>query len=159
MRWPLISACRDSDVRVTTVSDQSGIQVLLVEDDGRVAALRGALLERLGGEVTTATTLAEARELLLKAAAPIDVLVTDINLGPGADDQSGLEIAREVRRRWGDVPIVAYSAVFSTDDLDPADLEAVDRVLVKGDLGLADLADALADVIDLGRKARDARQT
>lgn len=158
MRWPLISACRDSNVRVTTVSDQSGIQVLLVEDDGRVAALRGALLERLGGEVTTVTTLAEARELLQKDA-PIDVLVTDINLGPGADDQSGLEIAREVRRRWGDVPIVVYSAVFSTDDLDPADLEAVDRVLIKGDLGLADLADALADVIDLGVRARDSRQT
>jgi signal transduction histidine kinase/ActR/RegA family two-component response regulator len=76
--------------------------VLLVEDDATVAALTGQMLETIGLEVTHAKSAAEALDTL-QAAQDVDVVYSDVMM-PGG--MSGVELAREIRRHWPDLPVV-----------------------------------------------------
>ena len=82
-------------------------RVLLVEDEPLV---RAALAEDLAaaGLAVAAAPDAEAALRLAGAAdaPPPDVLVTDVDLGPGMD---GLALAAEARRRWRTVGVVVMS--------------------------------------------------
>jgi CheY-like chemotaxis protein len=76
--------------------------VLLVEDDREVSALTRELLGSLGFSVTHVTG-AEAALGALANARPIDIVLSDIMMPGGV---SGLELAREIRRRDATLPIV-----------------------------------------------------
>ena len=70
--------------------------ILLVEDEPLVRIVHGEVLSEAGLKVLEA---ANAEEALTVLAASIDVrvLVTDVEMPPGA---SGFDLAHEVARRW-----------------------------------------------------------
>ena len=76
--------------------------VLLVEDDQEVAALTREMLGSLGFAVIHVAS-AEAALGALANARGIDVVLSDIMMPGGI---SGLELAREIKRRQPDLPIV-----------------------------------------------------
>jgi signal transduction histidine kinase len=77
-------------------------QVLLVEDDREVAALTLEMLKQLGFGVIHVVT-ADAALGALANGRPVDLVLSDIMMPGGV---SGLELAREIRRRQPDLPVV-----------------------------------------------------
>ncbi|MCA1415858.1 response regulator [Bradyrhizobium sp. NBAIM20] len=80
-------------------------QILLVEDDNEVAALVSEMLGQLGYEVTRASSAAAALGALADGRQ-IDLIFSDIMM-PGG--MNGVELAREVRTRRSDIPILLTS--------------------------------------------------
>jgi signal transduction histidine kinase/ActR/RegA family two-component response regulator len=76
--------------------------ILLVEDDKEVSALTRELLSSLGFTVTHVTG-AEAALGALANARQIDSVLSDIMMPGGV---SGLHLAREIRRRYPNIPVV-----------------------------------------------------
>jgi PAS domain S-box-containing protein len=76
--------------------------VLLVEDDKQVAALTREILDSIGFEVTHAPSAGAALDALA-GGLNIDVVFSDIMM-PGG--MSGLDLARELRRKRPDLPVV-----------------------------------------------------
>jgi signal transduction histidine kinase len=94
-------------VEAPSVSDARGdVQrrghVLLVEDDKEVSALAREMLIALGFTVTHVAS-AEAALGALADARAIDVVLSDIMMPGGV---SGVQLAREIRRRYPMLPIV-----------------------------------------------------
>ena len=87
------------------------MRVLLIEDDELV---RSALSETLDGNGFEVDGLANAEDalILLGAGQVPDVLVTDVNLGPGLD---GFDLAELARARHPDVEVILISG--TTPDL------------------------------------------
>ena len=84
------------------MSDPRHVTLLLVEDDDLVRLTVVMMLEDLGFTVHKAAT-GEAAMQRLKAGLDTDMLVTDVDLGPGI---SGLQLADEVREAWPWLPVV-----------------------------------------------------
>ncbi len=83
--------------------------ILVVDDDKRLAQLIRRYLGDNGFRVTVAASAEEARGLL--ATLAFDLLVLDVMM-PGT---SGVELTRELRRA-NDVPILLLTAMSETDD-------------------------------------------
>jgi CheY-like chemotaxis protein len=77
-------------------------QLLLVEDDNEVAALTREMLNSLGFSVIHVASPAAALGALANAR-PVDIVLSDIMMPGGV---SGLELAREIKRRQPNLPIV-----------------------------------------------------
>jgi PAS domain S-box-containing protein len=77
-----------------------GLRVLLTEDSPQVRAFAKQLLKDLHCEVTEAANGEEALQAL--AAISVDLLFSDVVM-PGI---SGIELAREVQKRWPTLPIL-----------------------------------------------------
>jgi CheY-like chemotaxis protein len=75
---------------------------LLVEDDREVSALTKELLSALGFSVTHVAS-AEAALGALANARQIDQVLSDIMMPGGV---SGVQLAREIRRRYPDIPVI-----------------------------------------------------
>ena len=84
-------------------SDQG--HILLAEDDDEVAALVSEMLAQLGYSVTRAASGAAALGALADGR-PVDVIFSDIMM-PGG--MNGVELAREIRRRRSDIPVLLTS--------------------------------------------------
>jgi signal transduction histidine kinase/ActR/RegA family two-component response regulator len=80
-------------------------RILLVEDDNEVAALVSEMLGHLGYEVTHAASGAAALGALADGRS-VDLVFSDIMM-PGG--MNGLELAREIRKRRTDVPVLLTS--------------------------------------------------
>jgi len=80
--------------------------VLLVEDDDEVAALVVEMLRQLGLEATRASSAAAALGALANGRA-IDLVFSDVMM-PGG--MSGVDLAREVKRRRPELPILLTTA-------------------------------------------------
>jgi len=78
-----------------------GGAVLLVEDNPEVAEVTVALLEQLGYRVEAAGNAQKGLEALERRK--VDLVVSDIVM---AGDMDGLDLARMVRQRYPDLPIV-----------------------------------------------------
>lgn len=98
----------------------SPLSILLVDDDPLVLVGTSAMLEDLGHSVTSATCPMEALTCLETGAAP-DVIVTDYAM-PG---MSGLDLARRIKGRWPNMPVIIASGYA---DLDGQNLEGFDRL-------------------------------
>ncbi len=124
----------------------SGINVLLVEDDGDARSLIQMVLELRGAKVTSAASAAEALKAF-QIKIP-DVLVSDIAM----PDEDGYSLLRKVRslphERGGQTPAIALTGYASARDkadtfaagyqahlakpLEPADLiSAIESVVRK----------------------------
>jgi len=86
------------------------VTLLLVEDDDLVRLTVAMVLEDLGFTVLEATT-GEAALQQLKAGLDTDILVTDIDLGPGI---SGLQLADQVRALRPRLPVVFVTGRVTT---------------------------------------------
>ncbi len=91
------------DSTTHSATDEGTIQVLLVEDDERLARLTSRYLQEHGIIVTVARTGPEG--LAEASRHAYDVLLLDLML-PGRD---GMEVCRELRTR-SDVPIIMLTA-------------------------------------------------
>ena len=110
-------------------------QVLLVEDDNEVAALTREMLNCLGFSVVHVTSPAAALGALANARS-VDIVLSDIMMPGGV---SGLELAREIKRRQPNLPVVLVTgyaeAAASMEDgrfgllLKPYTLEALANAL------------------------------
>jgi len=76
--------------------------VLLVEDDHEVSALTREMLSCLGFSVTHVASAVAALGALANER-PIDIVLSDIMMPGGV---TGVELAREIRRRHTDLPII-----------------------------------------------------
>jgi CheY-like chemotaxis protein len=79
--------------------------VLVVEDDPDVLDVAVESLRTLGYNVPSAANAVEALTIL-ERDLPIDLLVTDVIMPRG---MSGVELAREARRRWPDLRVLLAS--------------------------------------------------
>jgi two-component system, cell cycle sensor histidine kinase and response regulator CckA len=81
-------------------------RVLLVEDDAPVRATISAQLVAQGCEVMEAANVCDALAVLECEASAVDVIISDYAM-PGG--QNGLDLAREVARRWPAIGFVLCS--------------------------------------------------
>lgn len=79
--------------------------VLVVDDDALVLGMVTRMLRKDGFEVTTAATIAQARQALEDLDRPIDVLLTDVVLGQAR----GTELFEPCRRARPNVDVVLMS--------------------------------------------------
>ena len=106
---PIVTV-RTPRVRVGAVERSSagtrldGLRLLVVDDHGDARELLGVVLRERGAEVHLAGGVAEALEIMARAA--VDVLVSDLAM-PGAD---GYELITAVRAAGSGVPAVALTA-------------------------------------------------
>jgi CheY-like chemotaxis protein len=77
--------------------------LLLVEDNPELAATTDALLRSFGARVTRAATADAALERVGSDGGGFDVVLSDIVM---AGSRNGLELARELRRRFPSLPVV-----------------------------------------------------
>lgn len=80
--------------------------LLLVEDDLLVAGLKKRQLERYGYALTHLPTGEESVAYVLESAGPVDLILMDIDLGPGIDGTVAAEQILAAR----DIPIVFFSS-------------------------------------------------
>jgi signal transduction histidine kinase/ActR/RegA family two-component response regulator len=91
-----------------------GVRVLVVDDEADARALVKRLLEDCQASVATASSAAEA--LAAIAAAPPDVLISDIGM-PGEDGYALIQRIRALPKdRGGDLPAVALTAYARSED-------------------------------------------
>lgn len=86
------------------IAEPSAI-VLVVDDEDMIRALVRSVLESIGCRVIEADCASTALSLAETSPETIDLLVTDVRM-PGP---SGLELARELRGRQPDLPVVFIS--------------------------------------------------
>ena len=93
-------------------SNGQAIRVLLVEDEFLICAMMADALTRRGFEVHAASNARDALEHLV-CGAPCDLLLTDLNLGPGMD---GVVLAQRVRELRPELPVVYASGSYNRLD-------------------------------------------
>lgn len=93
------------DLNRTRPKKSSHGQILLVEDDDEVAALVSEMLAQLGYEVTHVASAAAALGALADGRS-VDLVFSDIMM-PGG--MNGVELAREIKRRRSDIPVLLTS--------------------------------------------------
>ena len=81
------------------------MSVLVVEDNAEVGTFATAALTELGYVTTLARNAADALAQLAANAAAFDVVFSDVVM-PG---MSGIDLAREIRRCYFDLPVVLTS--------------------------------------------------
>jgi two-component system copper resistance phosphate regulon response regulator CusR len=79
------------------------MNVLLVEDEDRIASFVEKALRRRGFDVRRVVTGGEA---LAAVSAGVDIVVLDL----GLPDIDGLDVLRELRKSWASLPVVILSA-------------------------------------------------
>jgi DNA-binding response OmpR family regulator len=105
--------------------------ILCVEDDEDTCAMLSGLLGLVGCHVSTASTAAQALELI--ARGRFDLYLLD-NWLPGG---SGVEICREIRRSDPSTPVVFYSGAGLESERGEALAAGAQAYLVKpGDIAL-----------------------
>jgi two-component system cell cycle sensor histidine kinase/response regulator CckA len=98
--------------------------VIVVDDEPQVRRLLARMLGEIGFSVTLAACGTEALSLLVD---PTDLVVLDMRL----PDLSGPDVARQVRQRWPDLPILFISGYPEPTLRDPASEELADAFLAK----------------------------
>jgi CheY-like chemotaxis protein len=109
--------------------------ILLVEDDELVRLVVMLGLEDCGYDVLQAGTAERALELVgSEPEAPVEAVVTDINLGAGLD---GLQLADRLHERWPGLGVVFVSGrIGQTDCRKPHPAERyLSKPFSMGDLG------------------------
>ncbi|HEX6010117.1 MAG TPA: response regulator transcription factor, partial [Actinomycetota bacterium] len=85
------------------------MNVLLVEDEDRIASFVEKALQRRGFDVRRVVTGGEA---LGAVSADVDIVVLDL----GLPDIDGLDVLRALRKSWASLPVVILSARSDIDD-------------------------------------------
>jgi two-component system, NtrC family, sensor kinase len=101
-------------VEVAAATGGRGMAVLVVEDHIEVATFAADALTELGYAVTLSGNATEALAELNGGAENFDVVFTDVVM-PG---MTGIDLAKEIRRRYFDLPVVltsGYSHLLSQD--------------------------------------------
>ena len=105
---------------------ETGERILVVEDNPLVGAMASTMLSSMGYSPVVVIN-APAAIAELERPDPIALLLTDIILPGGI---TGIDLARQARRRWPDLPILFMSG-FADPSLVPDDFRANTRLLMK----------------------------
>nr|WP_186126634.1 hybrid sensor histidine kinase/response regulator [Burkholderia gladioli] len=150
---PAAPASREAS-SLETDPPREGLRILLVEDNGEVAAGTEALLSLLGHRVTYAANADDALALIdapldpEDESRPFDLVISDIHM-PGT--LNGIDLAEEIEGRPGMLPVILVTGY--AEELDRT-RRVNARVLSKPfDIGLLD------DMLHAIRQARDARKS
>jgi DNA-binding response OmpR family regulator len=92
-------------------AEEASLHLLVVEDDARLSRLLRRLLTQDRHVVETALTAEEGLEIAT-SGVDLDAVVLDV----GLPDRSGFEVARELRRKGSQVPILMLTARDSVND-------------------------------------------
>ena len=116
-----IPLCMDSDQPPppATMQGWSSRLVLLAEDEVLVRELVHRILSENGFEVLDAADGLHALEVAEARNVPLDLVVTDVVM-PG---MSGIELARRITERYGEVPVLYMSGYLDRGEM-KADLPA-----------------------------------
>jgi CheY-like chemotaxis protein len=85
---------------------------LVVDDDELVLRVVAQILERAGFDVLPAASVPDARLAVERAAQPLHIVITDIQM-PG---ESGFALADELASRRPHVPVLFMSGGYAEDD-------------------------------------------
>jgi signal transduction histidine kinase/ActR/RegA family two-component response regulator len=125
-----------SEVAATTP-----LRCLVVDDEPRLARMLGTMLRRLGHQAVTALSGEEALSLLV--AQPIDLLLTDVGMGPS---MNGWELAERALQQRPGLPVILATGWGASIDPDEARGRGIAAVLSKP-YRQADLEKVLAEPI------------
>ena len=109
-------AAAEAQPQVRDATSRPRLRVLLVEDDAEVGDLVSAMLEELGHEVVRADGVEPGLQIL-RAARPVDLLLTDLVM-PGG--RSGVDLAHEAVRLRPGLPVILSSG-YTGEALGPAE--------------------------------------
>jgi CheY-like chemotaxis protein len=127
------------------------MRVLLVDDEAIVRGAIGATLRSIG---CTVVGCANADEAMISArtSQPLDLLVTDIDLGAGKD---GFALADDARREWPELPILFVTGVWNGGA--PGQYGSRSALLRKP-FRLAELTSAIGRIIHAEKDTEDGPQ-
>ena len=114
-------------------------RVLFVDDEPAVRTTSAAVLEAAGYEVLTATDGLEGLDALDEALP--DLIVSDLRM----PNMSGFEFLAVVRNRFPQIPTIAMSGEYITDNA-PAGLLA-DTFFQKGDYSVPELLEKVKELV------------
>jgi DNA-binding NarL/FixJ family response regulator len=108
-----------------------GISVVIVDDQDDVRFLARTIIESSDAGVYVAGEAASEREALqLLSEAEPDVALIDVVIPPGAD----LDVARLVRERHPQLPVVLFSAHVDRELVERAAALGIERCVSKSDV-------------------------
>jgi CheY-like chemotaxis protein len=108
------SADSSADASVRSAVSLAGIRVLLVEDDSDTREVMQFMLERWGAEVTAASSVREALEIVERK--PPTIIISDIAM----PEEDGYVLIRKMRARGVRIPAIALTAFSRAHDRDRA---------------------------------------
>lgn len=97
----------------------SGLRVLMVEDNPQIGTYTSAMLEQSGFKVVWAAAAEQALEVLRTDPEPFDVVFSDIAM-PG---MSGVELYANIQQAWPGMPVIltsGYSIAFADLNREPS---------------------------------------
>jgi PAS domain S-box-containing protein len=118
----------------------AALRCLVVDDEPRLARMLSTMLRRLGHPALTAVSGEEALEVL--AAEQIDLLLTDVGMGPS---MNGWELAERALKLRPGLPVILATGWGASIDTDEARSQGIVAVLSKP-YRQADLEQVLASV-------------
>jgi len=136
---PRIEADPGVEEIVEAPAASSSAEVLLVEDNPQVADVAARLLDQLGHHTRWVGNAEAAMRLLEKGERP-QLILSDIVMAGGRD---GVDLAREVRRRWPEVPVLLATGYSER-------MRQAEFPILPKPYGLAELSRALDAALNAG---------
>ncbi len=87
-------------------------RVLVVDDDKQIRDMLRQIMDRAGFEVELAEDGVVALEKFRQA--PVELIITDLMMA----NKNGLELIQEIKREFGEVPVIAISGGVPTSPSD-----------------------------------------
>ncbi len=140
---------------MSIATEQEKPIALIVEDRQADLDIRRRLFNSNGFQSIGAKTPTDAlREF--RSTPAIDLVVLDINLiADDTNDKSGVDLARKIRKRRPNIPLMGVSGQFGT--LDESERKVFDDYLLKGTLDTTSLRDRLVKWRGLALERRRTR--
>jgi CheY-like chemotaxis protein len=118
-------------------------RILCLDDQPENLAVRKVLLEQFGCEVVTVTNSSSCLHRVVQET--FDLVLLDYHL---AEEVTGEDVARDIAALHPDMPMVMLTG---DPKIPKSACECVDKVLIKGSSGPAELLDTIQTLLPKGR--------
>jgi CheY-like chemotaxis protein len=123
------------------LQDEIMANILAVDDEQLILTVLKVLLKKDGHTVTTATDGSKALEEIERSMP--DLVISDIRMLP----MNGLELLKEIRKKWHDLPVIMVTAFASAEAKEQATQLGVGAYLNKP-FGNDELVNAVNRTLD-----------
>jgi PAS domain S-box-containing protein len=131
------------EVADTEAPDPGNERILLVDDEPSIVRMQRKMLERLGYEVTVASSSVGALETFRAAPDAFDLVVSDLSM----PKMTGLELAKKIYAIRPETPIILCTGYQRNIPENPSDRFGI-RAILNKPIRRADLALAVRSVLD-----------